>query len=87
MKWSVIVLLVLAAAFVGSSVVDACPDSEGGDCPPACHLACIDGCTVVPLEISLPALMPLGPTPERHLETAFALLDLDFPPETFPPKA
>lgn len=86
-KWIAVLLLLLAAASVAASVVDTCPEGEGGDCPPMCHLACIDGCAVVPLEVRPPVLKPLGATPERRLEAAFTPLELDFPPEIFPPKA
>lgn len=82
-----VLLLLLAGLSVGASVVDACPEDEGGACPPMCHLACLDGCTVVPLEVRPPALKPLGATPERRFEAAFTPLELAFPPEIFPPKA
>ncbi|MDX1998469.1 MAG: hypothetical protein SF066_12190 [Thermoanaerobaculia bacterium] len=85
-KWIAVFLLLLASLAVGTSVVDACPEDEGGDCPPMCHLACLDGCTVVPLEVGPPVLKPLGLTPERRLNAAFTPLELAFPPEIFPPK-
>ncbi len=80
-------VLAVAVAFIGAPFVDRCVDGVAGDCPPACHLSCADGCGVSLVEPSAPAPAALERTRPRHAEIAAPLLELDFPPERFPPRA
>lgn len=79
-------LLALVVAFVGGAAfADPCPDD--GACPPDCHVACLDGCSLAPVDAPTPAVVALAATREWRLPAAFDPLDLDFPPDLFPPRA
>lgn len=80
-------LLVVVLAFVGAAFADQCENEDLGDCPPACHLACVDGCTLAPVEPLVPELVALEPTHESRSESDFSPLDLEFPPDLYPPRA
>lgn len=87
MKLVAWLLIALVIAFVGASVADRCAEGESGDCPPACHLACLDGCSLAPVESHPPALVALALVTYRQFDNAFTPLTLDYPPDLFPPRA
>lgn len=45
-RFPALLLLALIATFLGLAAWDGCEAGEE-ECPPTCHLACVDGCGVV----------------------------------------
>ena len=78
-------LLALVTFFVASAPMDSCAD-EGEECPRACHLACADGCGVVTVAATSPALPVLAPLAENVHLAALRLLDCPHEPELGPPR-
>jgi hypothetical protein len=78
--------LAFVVAYTGAAAYDACAECESTRCPPACHIACADGCATAPVESAPPKLVALEPNRVRPAEIAAVPLDLTFPPDLFPPR-
>jgi hypothetical protein len=79
--------LALVVTFLGATLVDRCEDVADGDCPPACHFSCVDGCAVAPVAVAPTAVAVAVRSEAVPAEAGRALLDLDLPPEPIPPRA
>lgn len=85
-KWAWLALAIVVT-FVGATFIDDCAAQDDADCPPACHFACIDGCTVAPVEaaVRVPDASETRRMPQ--VESASSPLECDFPPNLIPPRA
>jgi hypothetical protein len=79
--------LALVVTFLGATLVDRCDDAVDGDCPPACHISCVDGCAVAPVAVAPTAITVALVAEEGPAERRDALLDLRLPPDPIPPRA
>jgi hypothetical protein len=80
-------VLAMVVTFVGLTFVDRCAEGATDDCPPACHLACFDGCAAATVGSASPVLTQLEPIRARRAELASTPLQFDFPPAFQPPRA
>lgn len=85
-KWAWLAVAIVVT-FIGATFVDDCAPDGSEPCPPVCHFACLDGCTVAPIEPSILAPVATEACLERRAELASSPLELDFPPELIPPRA
>jgi hypothetical protein len=79
--------LALVVTYLGAALADRCDDAAGGDCPPACHFSCVDGCAVAPVAVAPTAIAVAVRSETVPAEAGRALLDLDLPPDPIPPRA
>ncbi len=79
--------LAIVIAFLGATFVDRCFDGASDDCPPTCHVACVDGCAMAPLASSTPVAVALVAAGDHQRELASTPLDRSVPPALFPPRA
>ncbi len=84
LAWLAVAIVV---TFIGAMFIDDCAADGPADCPPVCHFACVDGCTVAPIESAMlaPVATEAGRKPQK--EVASRPLELAFPPELIPPRA
>jgi hypothetical protein len=76
----------IVLTFLGATFVDSCP-LAGDDCPPACHIGCLDGCSTAPVEATIEA--PVSTAVGQPQIAMLSALPLDFasPPDPIPPRA
>lgn len=79
--------LALVVTFLGVTLVDRCDEATDGDCPPACHFSCVDGCAVAPVAVAATATAVTLVAVDGPDERRGALLDLELPPDPIPPRA
>lgn len=79
--------LAIVIAFLGATFVDRCSDGASDDCPPTCHVACVDGCAVAPLATAAPVAVALVGVGDHRRELASTPLDRNVPPHFIPPRA
>lgn len=84
--------LAIVVSFVGATFTDGClaesaMDSDAEGCPPGCHIACLDGCAVAPIETAMLVSVAIEARREPRTASASSPLELDFPPELIPPRA
>lgn len=85
-RWTWLALAIVVT-FIGVTFVDRCAEAAGEDCPPACHFACLDGCAIAPVEVSELSPVAMEATLDRQVDCASTPVELDFPPDLFPPRA
>lgn len=79
--------LALVVTFVGATFADGCDDAADGDCPPACHISCVDGCAVAPVATAPTAIAVALVAEDGPAERRGVLLELHLPPDPIPPRA